>query len=191
MKKEGCTQSPIGKLLVVSPFIGNTYLRRTVLITAEQTEGIVTSFIINRKTRLTVNDIYDETTAGDFPIYYGGPCDTDTINILHKYPQLDGAKRIAHDVYYGGNISQALVLIDIGQIKPTEIRFFAGHTWWEYVEIERQANVRKGLFFPKVSDVGRYIFCDDPTNIWSTALATVDSACSILGEIPTQEVLLN
>lgn len=151
----------------------------------------MTSFVINRKTDLTVTDVFNEVTAGDFPIYYGGPCDTDIVKILHRCPQLHGAEEIAPNVYYGGNIQQALVLIDIGQMQPRDIRFFAGHTWWNHIEIERQANVRKGLFFPKVTDVEKYVFCDDPTNIWSTALSTVDGACSILGEIPTQEVLLN
>src|ERR1043165_7887300 len=128
MKRKAISVSPgIGKLLVSEPFLLDSYFKRSVILLGEHSlEGTV-GFILNKPTDLTLNDALEDFPKFEVPLYFGGPVQTDTIHFLHTLGEkLEGSKRILPGIYWGGNLEALKLLIETGQVKKTDIRFFAG-----------------------------------------------------------------
>ncbi|MBE7174473.1 MAG: YqgE/AlgH family protein [Williamsia sp.] len=121
-----------GNLLIADPFLKDPNFQRTVVLLCDHHEETGTiGFVINRKYHKTVGELISQLEGCEFPVYYGGPVQTDTVHFLHRCPNLitDGLS-IGHDIYWGGDFETAAELVKNNQIQQSDIRFYIGYSGW-------------------------------------------------------------
>lgn len=125
-----------GTLLISQPFLEDPNFKRSVvLLCRDEPDNGSFGLVLNRLTALTLGDVLDlpvtaSITAGDLPIYVGGPVESNTLHYLHRRADLPGAQDLGQDVYWGGDFEQLLGLISSGEVGAEEVRLFAGYSGW-------------------------------------------------------------
>lgn len=128
-----------GQLLIAEPsIIGDLSFNRSVILLADHNlEGSV-GFIINKPLKYTINDLVPDVEAS-FEIYNGGPVEQDNLYFIHNIPELiTDSVEISSGIFWGGNFELTKNLINNGEIKKDNIRFFLGYTGWEAQQLENE-----------------------------------------------------
>jgi putative transcriptional regulator len=132
-----------GYLLIAEPsIIGDLSFNRSVILLADHNDDGSVGFIINKPLKYTINDLIPEIDAS-FKIYNGGPVEQDNLYFIHNIPELiPNSIEISNGIYWGGNFESTKDLINSGEIKKDNIRFFLGYTGWDehQLETEMEAN---------------------------------------------------
>lgn len=126
-----------GYLLIAEPsIIGDLSFNRSVILLADHNHDGSIGFIMNKPLKYTINDLIPEINAS-FKIYNGGPVEQDNLYFIHNIPDLiPNSIEISNGIYWGGDFESTKVLINNGEIKKENIRFFLGYTGWEEDQLE-------------------------------------------------------
>ena len=115
----------IGKLLYAEPTLNNdiNFNRSVVLLVEENKLGTV-GFILNKKTVYSTLDLVPELNQ-NFIIYNGGPVEKDNLYFIHNIPELiNNSIKITDTLYWGGDFSSVVRLINEKKIDKSQIKFF-------------------------------------------------------------------
>lgn len=128
-----------GYLLIAEPsIIGDLSFNRSVILLADHNEDGSVGFIINKPLKYTIKDLIPEIDA-KFKIYNGGPVEQDNLYFIHNIPELiPNSIEISNGIYWGGDFESTKRLINSGQIKKDNIRFFLGYTGWDEQQLEKE-----------------------------------------------------
>lgn len=128
-----------GNLLVAEPsIIGDMSFNRAVILLADHNKLGSVGFILNKQLDYNLGDLI-EGTESDFPIYNGGPVEQDNLYFIHKSPELiPNSIEISQGVFWGGDFTTVLGLINNGQLTPREIKFFLGYSGWEENQLDSE-----------------------------------------------------
>jgi len=110
----------------------------TILLTEYNHDG-ATGFIINKKFHRRLNELEEFKSYGNIPLYEGGPVDQEHLYFIHRRPDLlkDG-QLIYEDVFFGGDLHQAVALVDEKMIGPQDIKIWIGYCGWAYGQLEAE-----------------------------------------------------
>jgi len=144
-----------GKVLISEPFLIDYYFRRSVVLLAEHNEDGSFGLIINKPVEMFLHDVVKGFPQFDAPVFLGGPVKTDTLFFLHtKGNLIDNSMEIINGLFWGGDIEHVKEMIVLDQIKPTEIKFFAGYSGWVSKQLEGELSRNSWLVAnTKVSDI--------------------------------------
>lgn len=128
-----------GHLLVAEPsIIGDLSFNRSVILLADHNSDGSIGFIINKPLKYTINDLIPDIEAS-FEIYNGGPVEQDNLYFIHNIPELiPNSIEISSGIYWGGDFELTKQLINQGEIKKDNIRFFLGYTGWDAQQLEEE-----------------------------------------------------
>lgn len=171
-----------GSLLISEPFLLDSYFKRAVVLLSEHDEKGTLGFILNKPTDVRLNDAVEDFPDFDAPLYFGGPVETDTLFYIHTLGEkLKGAKQIVNGIWWGGDYDQLKFLIDTHQIRPDQIRFYAGYSGWEPKQLEGELKEKAWL----VSNANKnFTFFDNPKVLWSQVLRSMGNEYAILANFP-------
>ncbi len=171
-----------GSLLISEPFLLDSYFKRAVVLLSEHDDKGTLGFILNKPTDVRLNDAVDDFPEFDAPLYFGGPVETDTLFYIHTLGErLKGAKEIVSGIWWGGDYDQLKFLIDTHQIRPDQIRFYAGYSGWEPKQLEGELKEKAWL----VSNTNKtFTFFDNPKVLWSQVLRSMGNEYAILANFP-------
>jgi len=183
MKRKSISVDPgIGKILVSEPFLLDSYFKRAVILLGEHSEEGTVGFILNKPTDLNLNDALEDFPPFDVPLYFGGPVQTDTIHFLTTFGnRLEGSKEILPGIYWGGNLEALKVLIETKQVKPADIRFFAGYSGWMPKQLRDELKGHTWLISEGKRDIA---FSDHPEDLWGKVLRLMGSQYAVLANFP-------
>lgn len=117
---------------------GTNFENACILLTEVNEKG-ATGFVINRFTGRSLHDLEAFQDVKPWPLYEGGPVDTEHIYLLHKHPHTIKNSRPAFDDYYmEGDMSDVLTLINNGEATPESLRLFIGYCGWNTEELEAE-----------------------------------------------------
>ncbi len=153
-----------GNLLFAEPsMIGDINFNRSVVLIANHTKTGSVGFILNKKLNYTSSELIPELKY-DFSIYNGGPVEKENLYFIHCYPEIiPGSIKIKNNIYWGGDFSKIIELINNDQIKESQIKFFLGYSGWEESQLETEISssswilveneINKNLVFNKVDNI--------------------------------------
>lgn len=171
-----------GNLLISEPFLIDSYFKRSVVLLSEHDEKGTLGFILNKPTDVNLNEAVDDFPNFKVPLYFGGPVETDTLFYIHTLGEkLKGAKLISEGIYWGGEYDQLKFLIDTGQVRPDQIRFYAGYSGWEPSQLDYELKEKSWLVFESNP---QFTFADDPGSLWRQVLRSMGSEYAILANFP-------
>jgi putative transcriptional regulator len=158
-----------GLLLISDPFLKDPNFMRTVILLCEhQPEGSM-GFVLNKKIDQDLSDLIDNAAGIHFPIYQGGPVQTNTLHFIHRQPDLiAGGIEILDGVFWGGDFEEALKGLQENKITENDIRFFLGYSGWGSnqlaTELAEKSWITRAATVP-------LIFEDTNHQLWKKSLA--------------------
>ena len=135
-----------GALLIADPFLKDpNFMRTVVLLCDHQLDGSI-GFVLNRKYHQTVGELISTLETCSFPVYYGGPVQTDTVHFLHNVPDLiTGGLSIGNGIYWGGDFETVAGLLDSNKLDQSMIRFYIGYSGWGDDQLENEMREKTWL----------------------------------------------
>jgi len=158
-----------GILLIADPFLKDPNFLRTVVFLCEhkEEEGSF-GFVLNRKYTHTLNELVGDLEDLQWPVYYGGPVQPDTLHFIHQYPdKISGGVEVSKNIYWGGDFEALISLLKNGDLLPDKIRFFIGYSGWEGGQLGGELTEKSWL---TVQATQQLVFRTDSNDIWKESL---------------------
>ncbi len=157
-----------GTLLISDPFLKDpNFLRTVVLLCDHQSEGSF-GFVLNKRYEQSIGDLMQDLEGINFPVYYGGPVQVDSLHFLHQRPELiEGGLPLTDGIFWGGDFEQVIELLKENKLSKNDIRFFVGYSGWGEGQLEAELK-EKSWITSKASC--RLTFSRATDNLWKDAL---------------------
>jgi putative transcriptional regulator len=160
-----------GTILIADPFLKDPNFLRTAIFLCEHKDEGSFGFVINRKLDFLIGDLITELEGCDFPVYYGGPVQQNTIHFLHRKPGIiTGSERITDEIYWGGEFDEVIDLLRKNKILPDDLRLFLGYSGWGEGQLAQEFNENTWLTTYSSSSL---IFSNDVSIVWKEALKQI------------------
>lgn len=133
------TKPEKGHLLIAEPsIIGDLSFNRAVILLADHNAFGSVGFILNKPLDYNLKDLI-EGTESDFIVYNGGPVEQDNLYFIHKSPELiPNSIEISNGIFWGGDFSVVMDLINDDKISKGDIRFFLGYSGWDEQQLDNE-----------------------------------------------------
>ena len=156
-----------GKLLLSQPLISDEFFHNSVVFISEYSDDGIVGFIVNKPLNFEIFDLIDGFPEFDTTIYYGGPVETENLYFIHRVPEkITGSVHITKDLYWGGSFEQVKTLIQNGDLKPDDIRFFLGYSGWGKEQLDQEISSESWL----VDETDESLFDWDIEGLWKDRL---------------------
>lgn len=164
----------VGSLLVAEPFLREEYFNHGVISLVEYERGKpAMGLVLNKPTGHTLGGavigILDEI---DIPIYCGGPLSRDRLFFLHSLgDEFTGARKITDGLYIGGDFKQVKDYVNMGLDTNGKIRFFAGYSGWDPMQLEEEIDEHVWAVAPKPANGEIFRYDDD--SLWHRVVGSL------------------
>ncbi len=157
-----------GTILIADPFLKDPNFLRTVIFLCEHKNEGSFGFVLNRKIEYTIGDLMNDLEGCDFPVFYGGPVQQNTVHFLHRCPGLiTGGEKVTDEIYWGGEFDEVVSLLQKNKLTPKDIRLFVGYSGWGEEQLEDE--FKQNTWLTTYSSE-KLVFADDVNTIWKNAL---------------------
>src|SRR5258706_11686928 len=157
-----------GTILIADPFLKDPNFLRTVVFLCNHKDEGSFGFVLNRKLQYTAGDLLNDLEGCEFPVFYGGPVQQNTIHFLHQCPGLiTGGERITENIYWGGEFDEVVPLLRDNKLSPEQIRLFLGYSGWSEGQLEEELNEKSWL---TTYGNSKLVFPNNVDLIWPEAL---------------------
>ena len=128
-----------GHILISTPnIIGDLYFHRSTIIIVDKADQNFIGFIFNKKLDYSLNELIDKIRT-PFPIYYGGPIESDSLFYLYKSKiNITGSKLVSKNLFWSGNFNEIIELINKNLILLDDIKFFMGYSGWSLNQLNSE-----------------------------------------------------
>lgn len=128
-----------GIFLESSESLDDPSFQEAVLFITEYNTAGAAGFVINKLFERKLNDLEEFKNSIAFPLYEGGPVETEKLYFIHRRPDLieDGIP-IKDGIYLGGNFEQALASLNDRAIGSNDIKIFIGYCGWDPQQLEEE-----------------------------------------------------
>jgi putative transcriptional regulator len=156
-----------GGLLLSEPFLEDPNFRRTVVLLCEHNEEGSVGFVVNRLLSITTAELVPDLLEGDYPVFYGGPVEPNTLHYLYQSETpVSESRHVSKDMYWGGNIAELNTQLQSGELSPAAIRFFVGYSGWAPEQLEEEIS-QLAWWTARLHHI-EWIFNDDLDDMWPT-----------------------
>ena len=171
-----------GTLLISDPFLKDpNFVRTAILICDHQLEGSF-GFVLNKPKDNVLGDLIEDLHGNKFPVYFGGPVQTDTLHFVHQCPDLiTGGIEIMDGVYWGGDFADVINLLFRQELKPNQIRFFLGYSGWGEAQLQQEIDSRSWILSQCTK---RLLFNTPPENTWKNSLQELGGEYKMMVNYP-------
>lgn len=157
-----------GTLLIADPFLKDPNFMRTVVFLCEHQDEGSFGFVLNRPMEVTVGELVPALEGSVLPVFYGGPVQMDSIHFLHQLPNhIPGGFEVADGVFWGGDFTLLVKLIQEKAVDVKKIRFFLGYSGWSSGQLLHEMNEKSWL---TVKARKHLVFHKNYGEIWKDAL---------------------
>ena len=157
-----------GKLLIADPFLRDPNFMRSVVFMCEHKDIGSFGFVLNRKYDQFLGELITGLETSNFPVYYGGPVQVDTIHFLHQRPELiPGGVEVTDGIFWGGDFEIVVQLIKANRLTSRDIRFFIGYSGWGEGQLEEEMKLKSWI---TGDGTRKLIFPSSVDNTWKEAL---------------------
>jgi putative transcriptional regulator len=171
-----------GQLLVSEPFLADPNFRKTVVLLCEHEAQGSVGFIINRLLDVDTDEIIPGLLNVNFPIYYGGPVEQNTLHFIHKAGLLiDESFPVGDDIFWGGNIDQINILLESGKATEQDFKFFIGYSGWGEGQLEAEIDQKAWWLTHLIKEEA---FNENIEDIWPKTVRTMGKDFAYLADAP-------
>jgi putative transcriptional regulator len=177
-----------GRLLLSEPALRDNYFSRSVVLLVEHsdTEGSI-GLIINKPIHMKLNEVAKDFPHIDYPIFLGGPVHPDRLFYLHTKGELiPGSVKVFEGVYWGGDITKVVELIENKELNKAQVRFFIGYSGWNPGQLDSELSEKSWIvsITNKKSVMG-----PSPEKLWSNLIKQMGGDYAIWANFPADPIL--
>ncbi|MFM8806548.1 MAG: YqgE/AlgH family protein [Sphingomonadales bacterium] len=171
-----------GTLLVAEPFLKDPDFLRTVVLLCEHSSDGSIGFVLNRSYRQQLSDLVPELRAKKWPLFNGGPVQTDSLHFIHQYPRLiPGSREITKGIWWGGDFSTVIDLLKEDALEPARLRFFLGYSGWEVGQLNEELQQNTWLTTEAKTSL---VFHKKPQEIWNETIKSMGDDYAMMVNFP-------
>jgi putative transcriptional regulator len=164
-------QNPAGgRILISQPSLTDRYFSRSVVMLAEHGPDGTFGFIVNKPSKIKLSKVTAEFGSFDAELYLGGPVHANNLFYVHSRNEIADSLKIIDGVYWGGDIDEIRKLISSGKLTSKDIRFFAGYSGWDPLQLEREMKENSWIV---MDGLKRHVFGARPTILWKNIVLTL------------------
>ena len=157
-----------GTILIADPFLKDPNFLRTIIFLCEHKPEGSFGFVLNRKLDYVIGDLISDLNGCNFPVYYGGPVQQNTVHFLHRCPGLiTSGEKIADDIFWGGEFNELVALLQNGKLSTEDVRLFLGYSGWGEGQLKDEMTEKTWLTTFSTSAL---VFDSDVNSTWKNAL---------------------
>jgi putative transcriptional regulator len=171
-----------GILLISDPFLKDpNFVRSVVLVCEHHAEGSF-GFVLNKLYDQQLGELVSDLEAFEFPLFYGGPVQMDTVHFLHKRPDLlDDGVEIIDGIYWGGQFEEAVSLIKSGDLTQNDIRFYLGYSGWGQGQLEDELRTKSWITRDGNKQL---VFHQQAEQLWKDAMKSLGGEYAQMANYP-------
>lgn len=176
-----------GSILIAEPFLGDpNFDRSVVLLTEHGVEGTV-GYVLNRPLDLKIESVLPDFPVFDARIFNGGPVEQSNLYFLHSRPDLfNEAIEVSENLYWGGDFTRLVEVVELGLLKESEIRFFLGYSGWGHGQLESELTEKSWLVLsPSVIS----IFDTEVDQMWRQVISSLGGDYQLWANAPSDPLL--
>ncbi|MCE2788047.1 MAG: YqgE/AlgH family protein [Bacteroidota bacterium] len=171
-----------GSVLISEPYLSDLQFRRTVVLLGEHNEDGSVGFVLNRLLSIRSNEVVPGLLDIDFPLFYGGPVEPNTLHFIHTVGELiEGAQPIKDGIFWGGNIELVNDLLNQKVVKLNEFKFFVGYSGWAPGQLEDEMQEKAWWLGEAPASL---IFSDDPERMWTNVVKNLNEDYAYMANSP-------
>jgi len=155
-----------GIFLIATDGLEYTSLNKTVIYITQHDKSGTSGLIINRPTKLDINEAFPETHASDTTnetLYFGGPLHTKHMFMLTETDFSQGLHPVNQNVYFGTGKEMTVRLQSDNN--RDKIRTFAGFMSWGPEQLESELDSGNWVMAPGNPT---QLFTKDGDDLWKT-----------------------
>ena len=171
-----------GNLLIAEPFLGDANFERSVVLLCEHNENGSFGFVLNQTSNLLLNDVLNEPTATNLPLYVGGPVQQNTLHFIHQLSFLEEALPLGNGLFWSGDFEQMTTLLNIGKISERDVRFFIGYSGWGNGQLDQEMQRQSWIVSKTTAD---FIFETPTDQFWRAVLRQMGGEYKVKSHYPT------
>lgn len=177
-----------GHLLIAEPaMIGDLSFNRSVILLADHNNEGSVGFILNKPLAYTVNDLVPDIES-DLKIYNGGPVEQDNLYFIHNIPELiPNSIEISNGIFWGGDFHATKELLNSGQIKDENIRFFLGYTGWDVNQLQSEMDANAWII--TVNEYENKIIGKSTSNFWKEKILEIGGDYIVWSNAPENPLM--
>jgi putative transcriptional regulator len=128
-----------GRIIISEPFLSGNYFNRAIILLVEHSKDGAVGFILNKSVDFPIHEFLNEFPDFDSNVFIGGPVSTDVIYFIHTLGEtLPGSIKVKDDLYWGGDLDELKSLINSGEARRDQVRFFLGYSGWGKEQLEKE-----------------------------------------------------
>ncbi len=171
-----------GSILISEPFLNDAQFRRAVVLLGEHNEDGSVGFVLNRLLTIKSNEVVPGLLDHDFPLYYGGPVEPNTLHFIHTVGDLiEGAQPIKDGIFWGGNIELVNDLLNQKVVKPEEFKFFVGYSGWAPGQLEEEIEEKAWWLGNAPASL---MFNANPEQMWAKVVKNLNQDYAYMANSP-------
>ncbi|NNE44879.1 MAG: hypothetical protein HKN12_11790 [Gemmatimonadetes bacterium] len=163
-----------GTFLVASPMLQDPNFVRTVVLMCEYGPEGSWGLVLNRRTALTYGELLDELpfpAAGGGPVFWGGPCETSRMQVLHSLRE--GAceePELIPGVRMGLTPEQFRNAAADPRLPGESLHAYVGHAGWGASQLDLEIDAGSWILCSGDPDI---VFETEPENAWEQVLLSL------------------
>ena len=175
-----------GKLLISEPLLQDENFHKAVVFLCHHSPKESLGFILNKQAKQLLNFYLNDVKTIDFPVYIGGPVESETLHFIHSVPEIAGGEKITEDIYWSGDLEQIVEGIKIGKVSTDNCKFFIGYSGWGIGQLEAEIETKAWLVAH--SNTG-LVFNTPEKMLWNEAVTSLGKHYSPLLFMPDKPEL--
>jgi putative transcriptional regulator len=125
-------------------------------------------FVLNHQAAVQLKDLMDIAPAS-IPVYLGGPVANNSLFYLHMIPGIESSEEILPGLFYGGDLTELLEMIEIDKKTLVKIRFFLGYSGWGKGQLVQEIKERSWISTTNLSL--ETLFFTPTETLWKTSMS--------------------
>ena len=172
-----------GILLVAPPLSNDLYFNKTVVLIVEHNENGSVGFVINRPTEFLADKVIASISNFDSKIYFGGPVQVNTLHFIHSLgDKIPDTEKVTENIYWSGDFEKMYELINNGEVKENQVKFFLGYSGWAPGQLEKELDMNYWHMVPS-EKYTNYIW-GNSSQLWQKILTDLGLSKKLINIIP-------
>ena len=172
-----------GDLLISEPFLNDPNFERTVILICEHNAQGTFGLVLNKKTKLRLEDVLTDEIPFFGTLNLGGPVEQNTLHFVHTKPkELEGAVDLGNGLAWSGDFKQVKTFLATGVMNEADIQFYLGYSGWAEGQLREELDAQS--WFVKKGATQEELFEMSAEELWKSVLKTMGGKYKVFSNYP-------
>jgi len=175
-----------GTLLLSVPQLQDPNFMHSIVLIGEHSDKGAYGLVLNQTTGLMSGQVFadrEDLCESTFPVHIGGPVGRDTLQFLHRAPEvIGGGHELGDGVYIGGELDGLARLLQDADQARGRLRLFLGYSGWGGGQLDGEFAI--GSWMPASLDP-EVVFSDETAEeAWRRVMRSLGKTGRDLSQMP-------